>query len=125
MTCTVCEETDRVGWLTQSGSHCRDCHRSWTSKKQAHCPTCCAHFSTPNLFDAHLLARGCQDPATVTRKDGTPRFRQDEAGMWKDSERWDPEGSPFTSGLTRDGGTGGLQSLSPEAASGTEKDDAA
>lgn len=115
MSCEVCDEITRVGWLTQPGSHCRRCCRSWMSKKQAHCPTCCAHFSTPNLFDAHLLTRGgCQDPATVTRPDGSPRFRQDESGLWRDSERWNPDVPRLPRPLTRDGLGGGVQYLSPE-----------
>lgn len=89
MNCDPCDHAAEHGHWGQQGSHCRKCHRSWTSKKQGHCPTCCAHFGGPSLFDRHLLTRGCTDPATVTNKDGSPVFRQDDLGVWRSFERFD------------------------------------
>lgn len=58
--------------------HCRDCHRTWTRHREAHCATCCAHFSSDSAFDAHLApARSvdsCYDPASFVKKDGTDLF---------------------------------------------------
>jgi hypothetical protein len=39
MTCSACAHTDTHGWHGLEGqAHCPDCHRSWKSKRAAHCP---------------------------------------------------------------------------------------
>lgn len=76
--CAPCAHADEHGWwghtLGTARSHCRRCHRSWRSRNEAHCTTCCAHFASPRVFDAHLTTDGCVDPAAATRRDGKPRF---------------------------------------------------
>jgi hypothetical protein len=61
---------------------CRDCGRKWTGHSEAHCPSCCAHFSSDRAFDKHLASpqsdASCFDPSTITRKDGSPYFVQVE-----------------------------------------------
>lgn len=49
---------------------CSRCDSRWAGANTAHCPTCCATFSSPRSFDAHRIRRGpkegtCADPATV------------------------------------------------------------
>lgn len=57
---------------------CR-CGRQWTGLAQAHCPTCHRHFSTVANFDRHRPGtKGCQDPATLTRRNGNPVFKPTE-----------------------------------------------
>lgn len=73
--CPVCEHNRLHGWTgLRKGSHCRDCHRTWTGLREAHCTLCCAHFTTPANFDRHLTRAGCQPPAGVVDKAGAPRL---------------------------------------------------
>lgn len=88
--CGICAYSAEHGhWgpqLRPDRSHCRDCHVSWTSLREAHCRTCCAHFANPKAFDAHMFMEGCKPPETVMRRDGTPRFttREGRAGtVWR------------------------------------------
>ena len=56
-------------------THCRTCHASWNrSSKTGHCATCHETFSTPGVFDLHLLSRGCAHPSTIVKRDGTHIF---------------------------------------------------
>lgn len=65
--CGICERSRREGWngLPAGTWHCRDCHLTIASRKEAHCATCCEHFATPKAFDFHLSSTGCADPAEV------------------------------------------------------------
>lgn len=75
------------------GTHCRDCHRSWTGLKEAHCVTCHEHFSTDAHAESHRGSRGaCVHPASVLRKDGEARMRLTDRGsgpVWVGAERMD------------------------------------
>jgi hypothetical protein len=60
------------------------------------CGGCGRTFSGLTMFDAHFTTLDtppwsqCNDPATVTKKDGTPLFRL-EGDIWKSSavnDRW-------------------------------------
>ena len=56
-------------------SHCGRCHRNWPmGSPQAHCVTCCAHFSTHRACDLHLTATGCRPPPECATKGGKPRL---------------------------------------------------
>lgn len=72
--CGPCGHNRKFGW-NGGGSHCRDCHRSWTSKREAHCATCHNHFSNPGNFDIHRTGTGCIPPADVKTKTGKPKLR--------------------------------------------------
>ena len=60
-------------------AHCRDCHRTWKGYSQAHCASCCTHFTSDSAFDKHLASpkapEDCYDPATLTKADGSPLFK--------------------------------------------------
>jgi hypothetical protein len=54
---------------------CR-CGRQWTGLSQAHCATCHQHFSSVANFDRRRPGTtGCQDSATVTKRNGEPVFK--------------------------------------------------
>jgi hypothetical protein len=75
--CEICAYASQHGhWPSSSPTrtHCRTCHRGWSSLREIHCVTCHRHFSSPSVLDYHLRTVGCVDPATVTRRDGRPRF---------------------------------------------------
>ena len=77
MSCPRCEHARAHGWWgpPHGLTHCRKCHRDWPlGSPQAHCVTCCAHFSTYGVADLHLTATGCRPPAEVTTKTGEPRL---------------------------------------------------
>jgi hypothetical protein len=63
--CTVCAfAAERHRWPME-GTHCRDCHRSWTSLVQSHCTVCHEHFATNGVADLHWRGAGHVDAATV------------------------------------------------------------
>lgn len=88
-TCVPCGHASEHGWFgLKSGTHCRQCHRTWTGAKQAHCVTCCRHFSSPSTFDFHFGKEGeHRDPMQKNRE-----FRQADDGTWfkaqSSEERW-------------------------------------
>jgi hypothetical protein len=61
---------------------CPDCEREWSGLKEAHCATCCAHFTSDRAFDRHLnpldAEEPCSDPATMKRRNGKPLFESIE-----------------------------------------------
>ena len=65
--CAVCTYADRHGWWgpDHPGTHCRACHRSWTSTAQAHCVVCHAHFTADSAAKKHWIKGQHRDPATV------------------------------------------------------------
>jgi hypothetical protein len=76
--CDACEHSVRHGWWGPlpdgCRTHCRSCHRSWTSLAECHCPACCEHFVSGRAAEAHRRGGECEDPATATRSDGRPKF---------------------------------------------------
>lgn len=54
-TCAPCAHAAEHGWWgpDHPGTHCRDCHRSWTSLAQAHCVTCHQQFVSALVADSH------------------------------------------------------------------------
>lgn len=37
----------------KAATHCRRCHRSWRSLREAHCAVCCGHFSSNEAASFH------------------------------------------------------------------------
>jgi hypothetical protein len=54
--------------------------------KHCLCSACGEYFTTPANFDAHRQGnaqnRRCVNPATMTRKNGKPRFTLNARGLW-------------------------------------------
>lgn len=70
--CATCQHNrDRGWWGLQRGTHCRECHRTWTAG--AHCYACHLHFSSGTGFDLHQR-EGCHDLAEQIYACGAPRF---------------------------------------------------
>jgi hypothetical protein len=64
--CDLCAHTDAHGWHGIDGAaHCHDCHLTWRSRRAAHCPACCEHFTSYSASDLHDGPDGCVLPATV------------------------------------------------------------
>jgi hypothetical protein len=78
--CGVCQRIIRDGWLRPPPqSHCRVCHRSWTSLVQAHCTVCHEHFGSNGAADRHWVDEGHAHPSSI---DGL-EFRSDLYGrVW-------------------------------------------
>ena len=75
--CIACAHADEHGWWgtgLPGEVHCSDCHRYWSSHREAHCAACCRHFASNAAFDAHRSGDACNDPAELTRQDGRVRF---------------------------------------------------
>lgn len=85
-TCPTCSYADAHGWWgpDHQGTHCRDCHRSWASKAQAHCAVCCAHFTTDGVAELHWRSSRHVDPSQV---DG---LYLGPDGVWSTSAERDP-----------------------------------
>lgn len=92
--CPLCAYAKEHGsWPTSHrGTHCHDCHRSWTGLREAHCTVCCAHFSTDAHAESHRGPRGtCIPPASVLRKDGQARMRLTDRGsgpVWVGADKF-------------------------------------
>ncbi len=54
-TCKTCTYADEHGWWGPGhrGTHCRGCHRSWTSTRETHCAVCHAHFTGDGPAELH------------------------------------------------------------------------
>ena len=78
VSCSVCAHADAHGsWPTDHvGTHCRECHRSWTAKGAAHCPVCCGHFAADATAQLHWVGGRHVDPRAVSR------LIQDADGVW-------------------------------------------
>jgi hypothetical protein len=64
--CFMCRLTDLLGWHGFPGAaHCGTCHVTWTSKRAAHCPACCEHFTSYSASDLHDGPNGCIPPEEV------------------------------------------------------------
>jgi hypothetical protein len=61
-------------------STCLDCGRQWTGRAEAHCASCCNHFTSDGAFDRHLASvrsdDDCYPPETFRKRDGSPLFEQ-------------------------------------------------
>lgn len=72
-----------AGLPHERATHCPRCHASWTrTSNTAHCMTCHRTFSTPGVFDRHLLREGCQDPAAVRTRKGDVVYGQPRPNTW-------------------------------------------
>lgn len=69
-------------------THCHDCGRKWTGRRECHCASCHNHFGSPSSFDRHFVAGRCMtaqelidtDQLTpVSRKTGTVWVRERRA----------------------------------------------
>lgn len=63
--CKLCQHADEHGSWGQNGTHCRDCHRSWTSLVQEHCTLCHQQFSTTSVADRHWKSGVHVHPAEI------------------------------------------------------------
>lgn len=100
--CEICTHAAEHHWWGmidgKNITHCKKCHRTWklSQARQAHCATCCAHFSSPSAFDLHLrngqTGPACRPPGECVTKDGAARLCADASGMWG---RPATEGSPW------------------------------
>lgn len=90
--CSICPQAPHP-----QATHCRECHASWNRQTNtAHCSVCHRTFSTPGVFDKHLLSRGCTDPAEVTRRNGDKVYGEPRDNTWgtpvwrlpADESRW-------------------------------------
>jgi hypothetical protein len=86
VTCSICEyAAEHAAWPPDhQGTHCRDCHRSWTSKREAHCVTCHEHFGSNNAADQHWLnGRHVHPDDLPPKKDEvSPRLVKRDGGVW-------------------------------------------
>lgn len=89
MTCDPCAHADAHGWWgpDHAGTHCRDCHRSWTAPKQAHCARCHEQFNSERVFDTHLSHCGGA-LAALRRENGNPVFDVRDHGKGPVWVRW-------------------------------------
>lgn len=76
--CGVCAYADEHGWWGPGhrGTHCRVCHRSWTSLTSSHCTVCHRHFGSDVAADAHRIGNVCDDPK------GFPVWRTDQGPIF-------------------------------------------
>lgn len=51
-----------------------------------HCASCCETFSSLGWFDAHRPGGVCADPSGIVSKDGKPRMRLNDRGVWVGAE---------------------------------------
>lgn len=79
MTCSPCTHAAAEGWWGPSlhgGTHCRGCHRSWSSVSQSHCTECHRHFGSNMAGDAHRRRDECVDP------EGFDRWETPDGATW-------------------------------------------
>lgn len=59
---------------------CGKCGKEWSSLTEAHCPSCCAHFTSDSAFNRHLAPvqamEPCHDPAEMRDKKRRKVFEQ-------------------------------------------------
>lgn len=55
MNCPTCTYARAHGWWgpDHRGTHCGNCHFSWTSRKEAHCSVCHEHFASVTAAEEH------------------------------------------------------------------------
>lgn len=98
--CAICAYAATHGWWgpDHTGTHCRDCHRSWTGTTQAHCAGCHEHFTSAASFDKHLPLCGpdAHERYTVaSRTDGNPVFVLRDLNDGRAWSLWRPDPHPF------------------------------
>ena len=98
--CPVCAHARAHGWWGQSGAHCRDCHRSWTSTTQVHCVVCHEQFASDGVARLHWTKAGHVHPSTVARLAG----HDERHGLvWRraDSQKWERASSEHQSSVSQ------------------------
>ena len=86
--CPVCAHAQAHGWWGQAGTHCRDCHRSWTSTVQVHCVVCHETFASDRVARLHWTKAGHLHPGTIAQLAG----HDERHGLvWRraDGPRWE------------------------------------
>ncbi len=63
--CPICAHARAHGAWGQPGTHCRECHRSWTSTAQAHCTACHQQFGSNRIAEMHWVRGEHRDPRRV------------------------------------------------------------
>lgn len=97
MSCPACAYAEAEGHWPDVGTHCSDCHRTWTGMKEAHCPRCHLHFASDSTAEIH--APYCTDDTDETLKrllsartsKRTPRVRLRDRKSGPVVVRWYPE----------------------------------
>lgn len=67
-------------------THCRYCHRSWSSVKEAHCRVCCTQFASNEAASFHWVDDNHVDPLTARRDKkagGGPRYIEQDTPFGK------------------------------------------
>ena len=99
MACDICAYADEHFWwgpplaavVGYGGTHCRDCHRSWHGRAEAHCVRCHAHFSSGYAADLHLVRGECADPGTLRSRNGNPVLKSVESRLGITWTGWSAE----------------------------------
>jgi hypothetical protein len=102
--CEICEYAKKHhGWPPAlKGTHCSECHQSWTGFVRAHCVRCCETFSTDGVAQHHWTADGHRHPSEIAE------FWQDAGGYWHHGGRrpalpkWAKLGAPEPFRVGRD-----------------------
>lgn len=55
---------------------CPSCGEGFGSLKWCHCPGCHETFASERYFDRHRVGGACQDPNTLTNRDGGPALHR-------------------------------------------------
>ncbi len=91
--CPICDYAEEHGWWgpTMHGkTHCARCHRTWTSRTQAHCPVCCEQFASNGVANYHWgSGKSGKAPAYDARHlnaSEVPKLALDERGVWHTAE---------------------------------------
>ena len=69
MSCSICSDSTQHGsWPSDHrGTHCWDCHRSWSGFREAHCTECHQHFSSDLLAERHRVGYQCSTVEDMLR----------------------------------------------------------
>lgn len=101
LSCDICTHAAFFGSFPPSlrGTHCSDCHRSWSGFRESHCAairpdgsTCCLHFSADSVAEKHRVGDRCLTRDEMLKhvsKDGKPVFRcvvADTGETWRNAE---------------------------------------
>lgn len=86
--CRPCMHAAIFGWWgpplkeLNASTHCKRCHRSWSSIKEAHCTVCCTQFASNEAAQYHWVDDKHLDPAEARRDKkagGGPRYIEQES----------------------------------------------
>lgn len=77
------------GWWgpDHKGTHCGDCHASWSGTGKAHCTVCHQTFASNPTADLHWHRERHVDPGLARNADGTPKLECDDDGVWHSTKR--------------------------------------